>query len=290
MTADRTVVPLGTARTAERRDLSYAAPVAARAQVAVEAEANRREVLTTVGITAFVWLVFSSAWPLLPLRWLVTLVHEAGHALVATLVGGSVASVTINEHGGGLTYWSYAGEISTLRLVLVASAGYVGTAVVGGVMLELATRVRRGRVAVLVLAGLVAAIGLAWVPWNTAPGELAAQTTGSSSGDGRFTTIFCVVAVAVLLVLAAVRWDRLRRTAVLAFATILCFASIDDLRTVIDISSRGGHSDAAIAADVTPLSSWMWSAIWLLIGAVACALGLWAALSNDADTGTPQPS
>jgi hypothetical protein len=262
-------------------------PVAAGAEAeAMDAAANRRDVLTTVGATALVWLVFSSAWPLLPLRWLVTLVHEAGHALVATLVGGRVASVTMNEHGGGLTFWSYTGEVPTWRLVLVSSAGYVGTAVVGGVMLELATRVRRGRVAVLVLAALVVAIGLAWVPWNTEPEGLAAQVSGSSSGDGRFTTIFCVVAVAVLLGLAAAPWDRLRRTAVLALATILCFASIDDLRTVLDVSSRGGHSDAAIAADATVLSSWMWSVIWLLFGAAACGLGLWAALSDDSGPGS----
>lgn len=246
---------------------------------------DRREVLTTVGVAAFVWLLFSSTAPLLPLRWFVTLVHEAGHALVATLVGGDVASVTMNEHGGGLTYWSSTGDISTTKIVLVASAGYVGTAIVGGIMLELASQVRRGRVAVLVLAGLVAAIGLAWVPWNTDPGEFEAQVTGSSSGDGRFTTIFCVVAVAVLLLLAVVRWDRVRRVVVLALATILCFASIDDLRGVLDISSRGGHSDAAIAADVTALSSWMWSAIWLLIGVAACGLGIWAALSGQDDGG-----
>jgi hypothetical protein len=251
---------------------------------------DRREVLTTVGIAAFVWLLFSSAAPLLPLRWFVTLVHEAGHALVATLVGGDVASVTINEHGGGLTSWSYAGEIPATRRVLVASAGYVGTAVVGGIMLELASRARRGRVAVLVLAALVAAIGLAWVPWNTNPDAFAAQVSGSSSGDGRFTTIFCVVAVAVLLALGLIRGngargDRVRRTVVLALATILCFASIDDLRGVLDISSRGGHSDAAVAAEVTALSSWMWSAIWLLAGAVACGLGLWAALGDGDDDG-----
>jgi hypothetical protein len=259
--------------------------------VAVPAE--RREVLTTVGVTAFVWLVFSSAAPLLPVRWFVTLVHEAGHALVATLVGAHVSSVTMNEHGGGLTYWTYdAAEVPTVRLVLVASAGYVGTAIVGGVMIELAARVTRGRVAVLVLAALVAAIGIAWVPWHTDPGAFEAQVTGSSSGDGRFTTIFCVVAVAVLLALAAVRWDRLRRTVVLALATVLCFASIDDLRGVLDISSRGGHSDAALAADATALSSWMWSAIWLLVGGIACGLGLWAALGDDGETpaGTIRPA
>lgn len=253
-------------------------------------QAERREILTTVGVSAFVWLLFSSAAPLLPLRWFVTLVHEAGHALVATIVGGHVGSVTINKHGGGLTYWTYGGEVSAARLVLVASAGYVGTAVVGGVMLELASQVRRGRVAVLVLAALVAAIGLVWVPWNTDPGAFEAQVTGSSSGDGRFTTIFWIAAVVVLVALAVPPWDRLRRTVVLALATILCFASIDDLRGVLDISSRGGHSDAATAADATPLSSWVWSAIWLLIGVVACGLGLWAALGSDTEDARPTPA
>jgi hypothetical protein len=252
--------------------------------------ADRREALTTVGVTAFGWLVLSSAAPLLPLRWFVTLVHEAGHALVATLLGGHVSSVTINQHGGGLTSWTYVGEVPTWRLVLVASAGYVGTAIVGGVMLELTAQVRRGRVAVLVLAALVAVIGLAWVPWNTSPRSFEAQVTRSSSGDGRFTTLFCIGAVVVLLGLAALRSDRVRRTVVLALATILCFASIDDLRGVLDISSRGGHSDAAIAAAVTPLSSWMWSAIWLAFGALACALGLWSAFAHDPDPDrTPSP-
>src|SRR5262245_6107070 len=203
--------------------------------------AERRDVLVTVGVTAFVWLVFSSAWPLLPLRWFVTLVHEAGHAVMATLVGGHVASVTMNTHGGGLTSWTYTGDISDSKIVLVSSAGYVGAAVVGGVMLELATRIRRGQVALISLAVLVAGICLLWVPWHTDPQGIGAQASGSGSGDGRFTILFCVVAVAVFLLLAAVRFDGaddLRRTVVLALATILCLASVDDLRTVLDISSR----------------------------------------------------
>lgn len=242
--------------------------------------------LTTVGVTAFVWLVFGSAWPLLPLRWFVTLVHEAGHAVMATAVGGHVSSVTMNTNGGGLTGWSYTGGISDFKVVVVSSAGYVGTAVVGGVMLELATRVKQGKVALISLAVLVAAICVAWVPWNTDPQGIAAQASGSSSGDGRFTILFCIAAVGVFLLLAGVRFDGandLRRTVVLALATVLCFASIDDLRTVLDISSRGGHSDAAIAAGVTPLSSWMWSILWLLAGVIACGVGLWAALHGDDD-------
>ncbi|HMG42247.1 MAG TPA: M50 family metallopeptidase [Acidimicrobiales bacterium] len=244
------------------------------------ASAERRELTTTVGVTAALWLLFSAAWPLLPVRWFVTLVHEAGHAAAATVLGGDVSSVTVNRHGGGLTQWSYPGEIPTLQRVLVASAGYVGAAVVGGVMIELAARLRRGRAALLALAALVALIGVAWVPWRFDAEGSVAQATGSSSGDGRFSTVFWLVAAAALVGLAVQPSERLRRVTVLALATSLCLASIDDLRRVLEVSSRGGHSDAAAAAAVTPLSSWMWSAVWLLIGVGACAAGLWSALSS----------
>lgn len=50
---------------------------------------------------------------------------------------------------------------------------------------------------------------------------------------------------------------RVRTTVVIALATAFCLASIDDLGQVLDWSSRGGHSDAATAASVTPLSSWV---------------------------------
>jgi hypothetical protein len=255
-----------------------------------DGQAERREIVTTVGVTAVAWLVFSSLAPLRPLLWFVTLVHEAGHAVVATLVGADVASVTINSRGGGLTNMTYSGEPSSWKIVLVAAAGYVGASVVGGVTMEVASRLKRGRVALFVLAALVAAIGIAWVPWTTHPTGQAAAVSGSGTGDGRFTVFFCIGAVVVLVLLALQRSERVRRIAMVGLATVLCLASIDDLRNVLDISSRGWHSDAAIAASATPLSSWMWSAIWLLIGVAACGLGIWSALSHEDDAKPSTPS
>lgn len=127
---------------------------------------SRREVLTVVGVTAILWLVASQLVLFVPLRILVTLVHEAGHAVMATLLGGDVLTVTVNNHGGGLMA-SRAVDPSTSYQVLVASAGYVGTAIVGATMLELSRRLRGGRVALAVLGVIVAAIGLVWVPGST---------------------------------------------------------------------------------------------------------------------------
>ena len=241
---------------------------------------TRNEVLVVAGLSAVVWLLFSSTWPLLPVRWFVTLVHEAGHAGMVEAVGGDVGSVTINPRGGGLTTWRARVDLSTTRRLLVASSGYVGAAIVGGFMLEMSTRLRRGRIAAAGLAIVVAAIGLAWVPWRINPAGAAAIASGSSRGDGRFTVAFCVAAVVALAALAIQPAVRLRRAVVVGLATALCLASVDDLRRVLAISTRGGHSDAATAAAITALPSWAWAALWLVCGVAACALGVWAALGR----------
>lgn len=242
---------------------------------------SRREVLTTVVLVSGLWMLFSSSWVLLPFRLLVTLVHEANHALAVQMIGGDVHYVIINKHGGGLTSWATDSPPSDTAMVWVASAGYLGTAIVGALMLEGAARLRRARVATVGLAVLIAAIGLAWVPMRVEPGPFAAAGTGSGSGDGRFTVLVCLVAIAILVGLALQPSVRLRRLTITALAVTLCLAAVDDLRQVLDWSARGGHSDAAIAAEFSPLSSWLWAGIWLLVGVGACAVGVWAALSDD---------
>lgn len=253
--------------------------MAAASSHADAATIERRFLLATIAVSALVWLLLASSTALLPVRWFVTLVHEAGHALAVEAVGGDVRTLTINGRGGGLTTWQ-APQLSALALVVVASAGYVGAAAVGGVMLELSTRMRNGRVATAALAAAVAAVALAWVPLRFQASGQAASVSGSSSGDGRFTIAYSVAAVVVLGLLTVQPLVRVRVAAIAALSTALCLAAIDDLRQVFDISTRGGHSDAAAAAAVTPLPSWLWAALWFALGATACGLGLWAALGR----------
>lgn len=240
---------------------------------------DRRQFVVTVAVVALASILLWSTPVLLPLRLLVTLVHEAGHATVAMLLGASVQSVTINANEGGLTFFTLAHR-STLRLVAIGSAGYVGTAIVGGILLEVASRVGRARVALGALAAIVAAIGLAWVPWSTAPDAGAAAATGSSTGDGRFTILCCVVYVVVLVGLAVQPRVAVRRVALVAVATALCLGAVEDLRLVLSLSTSHAVSDASIVASEAPFPAWFWAGLWLVIGVAACALGLWSALSG----------
>ena len=220
---------------------------------------------------------------LLPLRLLVTLVHEAGHATVAMLCGGSVQSLTVNANEGGLTRFSLPAGPSTLKLVAIGSAGYVGTAVVGGVLLELCGRLGRARIALGLLAATIAAIGLAWVPWSISPDGVTAAASGSGRSDGRFTILVCVVAVVAVVGLAVQPVVRVRRVALVAVATALCLGAVEDLRVVLTIARAGGHSDASIVAEVAPFPPWFWASVWMLVGVVACALACWSAFARDRD-------
>ena len=243
------------------------------------ASPSARELGITVAVVGAACFFLWSTPPMLPLRLLVTLVHEAGHAVIAMLCGASVQSVTINAREGGLTSFSLAPR-STWRVVAIGSAGYVGTAVVGGLLLEVCARMGRARVALGVLAALVAAIGLAWVPWSTDPDAVSAAATGSTRGDGRFTVVFCVVAVLVLVGLAAQPLAAVRRVALVAIATALCLGAVEDLRVVLSLSTSGGLSDATIVASQAPFPAWFWAGLWGLIGVAACGLGLWSALAR----------
>lgn len=247
----------------------------------VNRRVSRGQILIVVAMTTALWLVFESSWPMIPVKILATLIHEAGHALALEAMGGSVEWLVVNEHGGGVTSGRLDDPDSSVAQVVVASAGYLGTTTVGALLLEGAAHLRRGRIALLTLAGAVVALGLAWVPLRVDVDSFTAQATGSDSGDGRFTIFVCAAAVTVLIALAWQPSVRLRTGAVVALATAFCLAGVEDLRQVMDWSAQGGHSDAVAAAEATGLSSWMWAVIWLLVGAAACGLALWAALSRD---------
>jgi len=260
--------------------MSNAASSSLPAPTAPGEGARKRDFAITVAVVALGSLAVWTTPPMLPLRLLVTLVHEAGHALMAMLLGGTVQSVTINPSEGGLTFFSLPAGRSTFRLIAVGSAGYVGTAIAGGVLLELCSRVSRARIALGSLAVLVAAIGLAWVPLSTGPSGVAASATGSSSGDGRFTIFFCVAVILVLVAVAVQPHVRIRRIVLVAIATALCLGAVEDLRLVLSLSRTGGHSDATIVSEAAFLPPWFWATLWLLLGVAACGLGLWSALGG----------
>src|SRR4030095_858058 len=132
-----------------------------------------------LGVAIAVSLVASlTPWAgllLYPFKLFTTWVHECSHALVTVLVGGRVQAITIQPDTSGLT----EGLVPAGRLArgMVASAGYLGAAVVGCVLVAAERGAGRGTAVPLGIGACAAR-----APRDDGRGALPARPAG---GAGR---------------------------------------------------------------------------------------------------------
>jgi hypothetical protein len=214
---------------------------------------TRRMLVLAALVVAGLWF-WSAPW-LAPLRLLVVLVHETGHALATLLFGGRVERILVgaDESGQCLS----AVPAGWLPQIAVYSAGYVGSAVSGALQLILAFRFRLHR-AVLYAMGT----------WVTAMGLLYAGNT--------FTLAYCLAMGAVLLVLARVLPAGAERALVMVIAVFTGLYALFDLRDDL-WRAGGGQSDAVLLAMQTHVPAIVWSLLWSAVS--VAVLGLAAAVS-----------
>jgi len=113
--------------------------------------------VVATGVLALVLVLLPASWPRVRLG--VTVVHEAGHALVGVLVGRRLRSVHLHSDTSGLTVTS--GKPRGPGMVAMLAAGYLAPAVLG---LVAALLLAAGRgVGLLWLLVLLAALLLLWV-------------------------------------------------------------------------------------------------------------------------------
>lgn len=188
-----------------------------------------------------------------PFKLFGTFVHEWCHALVAIVTGGTVVRLQINSNLSGETLTSGGWVLP------IYSAGYVGAAIVGALLLLCPTRfANRTLVGVGAVSLLMPFIG--GISFGT---DFPANTW-------LWTLIFGVVTLAVGL-RAAPRWARLFQQFV---AVELCFTALDSLRQLIWLSANvpNEFTDAVGADRYTHLPALFWSILWTVIAVVAIGL------------------
>ena len=188
---------------------------------------------------------------LYPFKLFTTWVHETSHALMTVLVGGRVTAVTIDPDTSGLTH----GLVPASRVArgLVASAGYLGAALVGCLLMA-ATRVeRRAR---NILYGVGAFMLLTVVVW--------------------MRNVFGVVVVLAwglaLVTMARRRMANALRFLLSLLAVQVALNSVYDIRVLFLVN---GPSDAATMARLFLLPAWFWAATWMLMSVAMLWWTLW---------------
>lgn len=193
--------------------------------------------LVASGATVACWFIPITAVALYPIRMLVTLIHESCHALAAVLTGGAVEGITLAPTGDGVTM-SVGGSP-----LVIASAGYLGTTLLGAVLL-LTTRPGKGRGTLVALALIATVATLGWLR------------------DGFSITVGLGLA-AVLLLLVRILPRKGADFAAAFLGVQLCLNALLDLRTLVYLSASGHKfNDAATFAQYYGLTPWVWALLW----------------------------
>ena len=186
-------------------------------------------------------VVFWSSPVLTPLKLLVVMMHETGHALATFAVGGRVDQVVVglDESGACLSRLppSFFGS------VVVYSAGYLGSILASALLLTWTFRFGRARLLLsLICVWLVAmAFFLAGNP---------------------LTLGFCLATAAVLGVCARFLKPALLEWLTLFIAAFSGLYAVLDLRDDLWNSAVRSQSDAALLAQVTHVPALFWAILW----------------------------
>jgi len=207
---------------------------------------------SAVAVSLVVSLTPWAPFLLYPFKLFTTWVHECGHALMTVLVGGRVAAIVIQPDTSGFTQSLV--PVGRIARGLVASAGYLGAAVVGCLLMA-ATRVEKR--APLILLSLGAFMLLTLVLWMRNP----------------FGFSVVLAWGVALLALARRRNASAPRFLLSLLAIQVALNSVYDIRVLFLIDRR--QSDAATMARLFLLPSWVWAMSWMLMSVAMLAATLW---------------
>ena len=208
----------------------------------------------TIVLAAAVGIVGWDSKVIYPLKLLVVLFHESGHAIAAKLVGGTIESITIDSLEGGLCTSRY--EPTFFHNMIVSSAGYLGSAVSGALLLILAMRFRAGR---WILGALAAGLLFVLAFWARSP-----------------FTIGVTLGMAIALGLAAKYLPpELAQLTSIFIAVFTLLYALFDLRDDLWSAERRAGTDAAILASQTYIPSIVWAVLWSSVAVALLGLALW---------------
>jgi hypothetical protein len=208
-------------------------------------------VLVTAGV-AFIVVALSWLWR--PARNVITIVHEAGHAIVAVLAGRRLAGIRLHSDTSGLTLTK--GKPYGPGMVLTGFAGYIAPSLLG---LGFAGLLAGDRVTELLVACALLLIGVLLVVRN-AFGIFSVLVTG-----------------AVLIVVS--KWAPVEVQAPFAHL-ITWFLLIGGIRSVGELQSkrrrgRARDSDADQLARLTGAPGLFWVGAFMMInlGCLVLSMG-----------------
>jgi hypothetical protein len=193
-------------------------------------------------LSVALWFIPFLRWITVPLQYVNTHVHEGWHALTAVATGGMVGHIQVHANGNGETFTAGGWEF------LISSAGYLGAALTGGLMILFARTPRSAKL-VLILLGLALSYSLfVWV---------RSDLFGIASCAAWIVGLFAIAFVVPV--------DK--RLFIAQFLGIQqCLNAVQSLFFLVHISGFGeAQSDAGNMQQFTHIPAIIWAGLWTLI-------------------------
>jgi hypothetical protein len=184
---------------------------------------------------------------------LVIAFHEFGHAFTALLTGGRVKSITLDPNEGGVTHFRGG------KQGLVLPAGYLGSSIIGALLIFCGFNIVASKVASIVL-GVCFLLTLWW-------------------GKRDWLTIATVLlAVGLLIACWFISHAQALRFVVLFIGVMSSLYSVWDICDDL-ILRKVNESDSSVFAKRYGGSSQCWGVIWAIISVLFMAAGIVAGLA-----------
>ncbi len=191
---------------------------------------------------ATVWLLWDTP-AIYPLKIFVVMLHEISHGIASLATGGTIDKIVLDPQQGGACHCGGGNAFLTL------SAGYLGSLLWGVALLALAgTRRVSNHVLLTVVGGLVVLLTALYV----------------RNGFG----LLFGLGFGTVLVLAGRKLGAGASKVVLtALGLTSCLYAILDIKS--DVLDRPHlQSDAAMLAEITPLSTTAWGVVWIGVAVI----------------------
>jgi hypothetical protein len=196
---------------------------------------TRSQILVLIPLVVLSFAFWNSIF-IYPIKLFVVMLHEFSHGLAAILTGGSVSKIIIDERIGGMAYtmggWPF----------IIASAGYLGSMILGSIILRTALSARWAGVLARFTGLFLIAVSALFV-------------------RNVFGLVYGIGFGIVLLILTKWLPRLVLQTFLLYLGAISClYALVDIQEDLFTLQAR--QTDASILASMTGIPALAWGVLW----------------------------
>ena len=229
--------------------------------IATDARPQVKALLIATILSIALWFIPYTGILIYPFKLFVTFIHEGSHVLASIITMSGVKSLGIHFDTSGVVM---SAPDSNVAGMIISSAGYIGAAAYGALLLVLIRRAVAVRAVLIASAVFVLVMALFF---GLALPVLNATSPNVNLSDIPFTVISGLIIAAGLVAIAkfASQWFA---NFFLSFLAVQCLLNaFSDLKTVFFLSSPLAgpniQTDAVNMANVTGVPAIFWTLIWI---------------------------